>query len=77
MIILEDEQYVFTETIDSNWPQNHFIYNWTCNGNTNNPSFGLTSDQSQIRELASRIVNLLLCAVGDPLSFIDIVPETT
>ena len=45
--------------------------------NTNNPSFGLTSDQSQIRELASRIVNLLLCAVGDPLSFIDIVPETT
>jgi len=45
--------------------------------NTNNASFGLTSDQSQIRELASRLVNLLLCAVGNPLSFIDIVPETT
>jgi len=30
MVLLEDEQYVFTETIESNWPQNHFTYNWTC-----------------------------------------------
>jgi len=29
IVLLEDEQYVFTETIESNWPQNHFIYNWT------------------------------------------------
>ena len=45
--------------------------------NTNNATFGLTIDQNQIRELASRLVNLLLCAVGDPPSFSDIVPETT